>query len=510
MEQISSNKRIAKNTIMLYIRMMLSMVIALYTSRVVIQTLGVSDYGVYGVVAGVVTMFGFFNNALAGATARYLSVELGKGNRTRLKDTFSTAFALHLGIAIFVTILCETIGIWFLDNKLVLPEGRLYAAQWVLQLSVLTMAFHVIQVPFNAAIITNEKMGVFAFIEIFNAIFKLLIVYVLLIGDYDKLILYAFLSCLVALIVLLLYVIYSLTNFEECSLRLMWKNELIRPMLTYSGWEFYGNMSLVASSQGINMLLNVFFGTLMNAAYDVATRVKNIIMSLSTNVTTAIRPQIYKNYSIENYERVFSLMQNGARITFLLMLLFCAPLIIETPYILHIWLGIVPEHADTLLRLSLLWNLIVSMYITMNDVSHATGDVKFQCLMSGTLYAVVLPISYVALRLGAPYWVPFALNAVNVTVDPVYTGYAIKKHIPDFSWRKHVLDDLVPYYGILTAVIVIPAFLTYFMGQSFLRLIITTILSSSLTFVLGYYVLLPKIVRVKLITALKRKIFNNE
>lgn len=494
---------------MLYIRMMLSMVIALYTSRVVIQTLGVSDYGVYGVVAGVVTMFSFFNTALAGATSRYLSVELGKGDLTRLKHTFSTAFVLHIGIALFVTLLCETIGIWFLNNKLVLPEGRLFAARWVLQLSILTMVFQVIQVPFNAAIISNEKMGVFAYIEIANSLFKLIIVYLLLIGDFDKLILYSILTCTVAFVVLLFYVLYSLTKFKECSLRFSCKKEYLKPMLTYSGWEFYGNMSLVVSSQGINMLLNMFFGTLMNAAYDVATRVKNIIMNLSTNVTTAIRPQIYKNYSVQDYDRLFSLMQNGARITFLLMLLFCAPLIIETPYILHIWLGVVPDHSDTILRLSLLWNLLVSMYITMNDVSHATGDVKFQCFMSGTLYAIVLPISYVAFRLGAPYWVPFALNALSVTVDPIYTGYAIKKHIHVFSWKKHVLHDLIPYYSILILVLATPFILVYNMEECFLRLVLTTIITSLLTIVLGYYVLLPKGARVKLWTVVKNKIHHN-
>lgn len=485
--------------------MMLSMVISLYTSRVVIQTLGVSDYGVYGVVAGVVTMFGFFNGALAGATARYLSVELGKGDSVRLKDTFSTAFVLHIGIAIFVTLLCESIGIWFLENKLVIPEERLNAAHWVLQLSILTMVFHVIQVPFNAAIITNEKMGTFAYIEIANSILKLLIVYVLLIGNFDKLILYSILTCSVAIVVTLFYVIYSLNKFEECSLRLSWKNEYLKPMLTYSGWEFYGNMSLVASSQGINMLLNMFFGTVLNAAYDVATRVKNIIMSLSTNVTTAIRPQIYKNYSVENYDRLFSLMQNGARVTFLLMLLFCAPLIIETPYILRIWLGVVPEHADTILRLSLFWNLIVSMYITMNDVSHATGDVKYQCLISGTLYAIVLPITYVAFRLGAPYWVPFALNALSVTVDPIYTGHVIKKYIPSFSWKKHVLADLLPYYGSMIIVIAIPFYLVHTFEESFLRLVLTTVFCTLLTLVFGYCVLIPKNLRNKVLSLVKNK-----
>lgn len=490
--------------------MVLSMVISLFTSRVVIQTLGVSDYGVYGVVGGIVTMFSFLNGALAGATARYLSVELGGGNKVRLKETFSTALGLHMSIALIVTFICETFGVWFLESKLVMPDERMLAAHWVLQFSILTMIFQVIQVPFNAAIISNEKMGAFAYIEIANSILKLLIVYMLLIGHFDKLILYAALTCLVSLLITSIYVVYCLRRFEECSLKLVWKKELLKPMLTYSGWEFYGNMSLVASSQGINMLLNMFFGTVMNAAFDISTRVRSIIMNLATNFTTAIRPQIYKNYSIQDYDRVFSLMQNGARITFLLMLFFCAPLIIEASYILHLWLGVVPDHADTLLRLSLLWNLIVSMYITMNDVSHATGDVKFQCLTSGTLYAIVLPISYVAFLLGAPYWVPFALNALSVTVDPLYTGYAIKKHIPTFSWKKHVLHDLIPYYGIMLLVIATPFFLLKSIDEGFVRFIITALVTSSLTLLLGVYVLIPRSVRTKLFIAVKKRIRHYE
>jgi Na+-driven multidrug efflux pump len=491
---------------MLYLRMILSVGISLYTSRVILQTLGVSDYGVYGVVGGIVTMFSFFNASLAGATSRFLSVELGVGNRERIKDTFSSALLIHIAIAVVVTLLCETIGIWFLENKLVIPEGRMYAAHWVLQFSILTMVFHVIQVPFNAAIISNERMGTFAYIEIANSLLKLLIVYMLVIGNFDKLILYSILTCVVAILITLIYVIYSCRNFSECSLRLVWKKEYIKPMLSYSGWEFYGNMSLVASSQGINMLLNMFFGTIMNAAYDIANRVKNIIMSLSTNFTTAIRPQIYKNYSADNFERMFSLMQNGSRITFMLMLVFCAPLIIEAHYILNLWLGIVPEHSETLLRLALLWNIIVSMFITMNDASHATGDVKFQCLVSGTLYLAVLPLSYIAFLLNAPYWVPFALNALFVTVDPLYVGYVIKKHIPGFSWRKHVLHDMVRTYSILIVVIAVPYFIISNMEESFVRLVVTTILTTLITCVLGFYILLSKNLRGRIISFIKTKI----
>ena len=482
---------------MLYIRMMLNMVIALYTSRVIIQTLGVSDYGVYGVVAGVVTMFSFFNSAMAGATSRFLSYEIGTGNKSKLKDTFSSALLLHIAIIVLVTLLCETVGVWFLENKLVIPEGRMYAARFVLQLSILTMAFQVLQVPFNAAIISHEKMDFFAYVEIANSVLKLAIVYILLIGDLDKLILYSILTCGVAVLIASIYIIYGINKFEECSLKVVWRKELLKPMLGYSGWEFFGNMSLIAITQGVNMLLNMWFGTVMNAAYDIASRVKSIIMSLSSNVTTAIRPQIVKTYSVSELERMFSLM----------MLFFCVPLMVEAHYILNLWLGVVPEHAETLLQLSLMWNLVVSMTITMNDVAHATGDVKLVNIAPGTMYLLIVPITYVAFKLGAPYWVPFVLNILAVITSPLYTGLTIKKHMPMFSWRKHVIPDLLRNYMVMFVAIGITYLFSTVVEESFGRLVFSTLISSMLVGSLGYFVILPQNVREKVIGEVKKKIF---
>lgn len=484
------------------------MVITLYASRVIIQTLGVSDYGVYGVVAGVVTMFSFFNSAMAGATSRFLSFELGTGNKAKLKDTFSSALLLHVAIILLVTILCESIGVWFLENKLVIPEGRLIAARWVLQFSILTMAFQVLQVPFNAAIISHEKMDFFAFVEIANSILKLVIVYLLLIGNLDKLILYSILTCSVSALIASTYILYGTKNFEECTLRVVWRRELITPMLKYSGWEFFGNMSLIAITQGINMLLNMWFGTVMNAAYDIASRVKSIIMSLSTNVTTAIRPQIVKTYSISEIDRMFSLMRNGSRITFIFMLFFCVPLMVEAHYILNLWLGVVPEHSETLLQLSLMWNLVVSMTITMNDVAHATGDVKFVNIVPGTMYLLIVPITYVAFKLGAPYWVPFVLNVAAVITSPLYTGLTIKKHIPVFSWRKHVIPDLLRNYLVMFIALVATCLFKNLLEECFIRLVLSTIISSILVGGLGYFVILPQAMREKIVVVIKNKVFN--
>lgn len=506
MEKLISNKRIAKNTIMLYIRMMISLFISLYTSRVILQTLGVSEYGVYGVVGGVVTMFGFFNSSLSGATSRFLSYELGLDNKQRLQDTFSSALILHIGIALLMVVLCETVGVWFLENKLVIPISRMDAARWVLQLSILSMVFNVVQVPFNASIISHERMDIFAYIDIANSILRLVIVYMLVIGHFDKLILYAILLCVVSILIAVTYCSACLYSFKECRLRFVWRKNLLKPMLAYSSWEFYGNMSLIAITQGVNMLLNMWFGTIMNAAYDIATRVQGVVMNLSTNVTTAVRPQIVKSYSVQEYTRMLSLMRSGSKITFILMFFFAVPLITETHYIINLWLGSVPAYVETLMRFTLIWNLVVAMSITMNDVVHATGDVKFQCIVSGTMYILILPITYFSFKFNAPFWLPFLLNVLAVVAAPLYSSYTIKKHIPGYKFAKIVLLDILRCYIVMVFVLVITYTITFIMDESFLRFFFSFFTSSILIILLGYYVIFPPQMRRKLIMMIKNKI----
>lgn len=486
--------------------MLVNLVISLYTSRVILHTLGVSDYGIYGVVGGIVTMFGFFNGTLASATSRFLSFEIASEDKQRLKDTFSSALVLHIAIAVFVTLICETFGIWFLENKLVIPIDRMTAAYWVLQFSIFAMIFQIIQVPFNAALISHERMGVYAYVEISNSLLKLIIVYLLVIGNFDKLILYAILMLLVSAIMAIIYTIYGRLYFEECSLKLTWKKDFIKPMLYYSGWQFYGNMSIVAITQGVNMLMNMWFGTFMNAAYDIANRVKGIVMNLSTNFTTAMRPQIVISYSAQEFDRMFSLMCNAMRISFVLMLILCAPLMIETHYVLNLWLGIVPKHAVPILRLSLLWNLLVSLTLGLGDVSNATGDVKRPSIIAGTMYLSIIPITYVAFKLGAPYWVPFVLNIITVMFAPLYTSLPIKKHVPGFSWNKHVFREVMRCYVIMIIVLGGTRFFENYMEESFLRLLFTTLISTSMSCILGYYFLFPKVLRIKVLNIIKIKL----
>ena len=266
-----NNKRIAKNTIMLYLRMFLTMVVGLYTSRVVLQTLGVEDYGIYGVVGGIVAMMGFLNASMSGATSRFLTFELGRGDKERLSKTFSSALVVHIIIAVIVFVVAETVGLWFLCYKLVIPENRMVAAHWVYQLSILSSMITITQVPYNSSIIAHEKMDVYAYVEILNVTLKLLIVYLLVIGNFDKLILYAILMFAVSVIIMMVYRIYCLRRFEECKFRLFLDKDYLKPLLSFSGWDLYGNTDFSVRQQGANFLLNMFYGVVLNAAYNIAT-----------------------------------------------------------------------------------------------------------------------------------------------------------------------------------------------------------------------------------------------
>ncbi len=304
-DQSANNKRIAKNTLMLYIRMLLSMVVSLYTSRVVLEVLGVEDYGIYGVVGGVVAMFSFLNSSMAGATSRFLTFEMGRGDEQRLKDTFSSALIIHIGIALVVFILAETVGLWFLNNKLVIPDGRMHAAHWVYQLSILGMFVSVTQVPYNASIIAHEKMDVYAYIELLNVFLKLGIVYLLTIGNFDKLILYAILVLAVNVLVAVTYRFYCVRYYEESHFRCVLNREVLKPMLGFSIWEILGHFGFTFRTQGTNMVLNMFFGVIINSAVGIATTVQNVLSLFTNNVLVAIKPQIIWIVSVKRFTQIF-------------------------------------------------------------------------------------------------------------------------------------------------------------------------------------------------------------
>lgn len=443
--QSSSNKRIAKNTLMLSVRLAFTMIVSLYTSRVVLNTLGVEDYGIYSVVGGVVGLFTFLNAAMGGATSRFLTFELGRGDFQRLKDTFSSSLIVHIGIALGILLLAETVGLWFVCNKLVIPQERMYAAHWVYQLSILSMAVSVTQVPYTASIISHEKFNVMAYIEMASAALKLAIVYLLLIGDLDKLILYAVLVLAVSVVMALVSRIYCLRKFEECGFRWVWNPKILKPMLTFSGWDLYNNMSQTVRRQGMVMVVNVFFGPILNASVNIATIVEGQITAVAYNIIHAVRPQIVKSFAQGNVADSVRLMMIASKYTIILFAIFTVPFILEADYILHLWLGKnLPPYVTMFVTYSLFTGCLIGLQSIMNIGIGATGNIKKVSFYSGTIYLLNLVVLYVFLKSGFrenSIYIIYLVFAFGVYLANVFS---LKKEIPEFLVGKYFIRVILP------------------------------------------------------------------
>ncbi len=397
----SDNRRIAKNTVLLYLRMFIILGVSLYTSRVVLAVLGITDYGVYNVVGGVVSMFTFISMAMGNATARYITFALGRGDELYLKKVFNTALLVHIGIAILILILAETVGLWFLINKMVIPADRMVAAHWVYQLSVVAAMVSIVYVPYNSEIIAHEKMGAFAYISILDVILKLAIVYILTIAPYDKLILYAVLFLGVNLLDTLIYYLYCRRHFSETKLMVVKDWPLIKEMTSFAGWSMIGNLAGVGYTQGLNILLNIYFGPVVNAARGVAVQVQGAVKGFVTNFQTAVNPQLIKSYAQEDYSRMHTLLFSSSKLSFYLLFCIVLPIIIQAQPILSLWLVEVPEHTVSFMRLILIITLIDTIERPVNTSINATGDLKLYQTVSCSIQLLVLPVSYIFLRLGS-------------------------------------------------------------------------------------------------------------
>lgn len=400
MDNTANNKRIAKNTLLLYVRMLFIMAVQLYTSRVVLNALGIVDYGLYNVVGGIVTMFAFLNGAMVTSTQRYITFELGKGHMQRLKEVFTTCVQIHLLISLIIVILGETVGLWFLYEKMVIPEERFTAAMWVYQLSILTMCVQVMSVPYNSDIVAHEEMGVFAAISVVEVVLKLAVVYLLAIGNYDKLILYAILIAAVQLFIRFIYTHYCNRHYPESRLIRVFDKQLAKEMSKFMGWNIWGNLAGTLFTTGLNLLLNLFFGPVVNAARAIAVQVESAIAQFSSNFLMAVNPQITKLYAQDNLAEMHKLLFRASKFSFFLLLILSLPVILETETILTVWLKIVPDYTVIFLRLLIGIVIIDSVARPLMTAAAATGDVKlYQSLIGGILLTIV-PIAYVVLKLG--------------------------------------------------------------------------------------------------------------
>lgn len=401
MLQVSSNnKRIAKNTLLLYFRMLFMMAISLYTSRVVLNALGVEDFGIYNVVGGVVAMFSMLSGSLTTAITRFITYELGTENRENLKKIFSSAVTIQVGLAILIILLAETVGVWFLNVKMNIPEVRIAAANWVFQFSILTFTVNLISVPYNASIIAHERMAAFAYVSILEATGKLAIAFLIMISPMDRLIFYSILMCIVAFIVRLAYGFYCKRHFEECSYHFIFDKDLLRRMFCYAGWNLIGTSSAVLRDQGGNIVMNLFCGPAVNAARGIAFQVNTAINGFVANFMTALNPQITKSYASGDRDYMMTLVYQGARLSFYMLLLLSLPVWVNANYILELWLKIVPEHTVSFVQLVLLFAMSESISNPLITAMHATGRIRNYQLVVGGLQMLNLPISYLFLRMG--------------------------------------------------------------------------------------------------------------
>ena len=418
--QISENsRRIARKTLLLYFRMFLLMLIGLFTSRVVMRTLGIDDYGVYNVVGGVVTVFTFLTTSISAAISRYLAVGLGEGDPVRLRRIFATGVLIQLGLSLLLVLLVETAGVWWLNHRLVIPDGRLEAARVVLQCSLGVMVVNLLAVPFNAAIIAHERMSAFAVISLGEAVLKLGVALLLYVSPYDKLVSYAVLMLAVAVLVRLAYGFYGRRHFAETRGPLVWDGALTREMTAFAGWSFFGSSAYVFNTQGINQVVNLFFGVAVNAARGVALQVENIVKQFVSNFLTAVNPQITKSWAAGDREYCFELVRKGAKYSWLVILAFMVPVMGEAEWLLDLWLGPdkVPPHAAVFLRLTLVGLLVDLVGNPLLTLVQATGRVRNYYLVTGLTSYLGLPLAWLVFKLGAgPAWAYVVFIAVYLVV----------------------------------------------------------------------------------------------
>lgn len=394
----ANNNRIAKNTLLLYIRMFFMLVISLYTSRVILKTLGVTDYGINNVVGGIITMLGFLTSSLGGASSRYITYNLGKGDMAVMKKTFGNILSIHFILAAIVLVIGETVGLWFMSTQLQIPPERETAALWVYQFSIFSSVLAVISVPYNATIIAHEKMSAFAYISIADAILKLLIVYPLVILPYDKLIIYAILYFCIQAFDRIVYGIYCSRHFEETHTRLRYDGNLFREIFAFAGWTMNGDLAVIGYTQGLNILLNIFFGPAVNAARGIAVQVQGVCQQFCSNFQMALNPQLTKSYAQGNLDYMHSLLVKSSKFSFYILFFIVLPLVFKTEFVLKLWLGIVPEHTATFLRLILIVGLLYTLSNPIIVSVHATGKLKKFQLIEGTMLLTIVPIAYILLK----------------------------------------------------------------------------------------------------------------
>lgn len=502
----ANSKRIANNTMLLYVRMLFIMVVQLFTSRVVLNTLGVEDYGIYSVVGGIIVILAFLNNAMTGATQRFLNFELGQGNKEKLRQVFSTSLIIHFCVSGVILLLAETIGLWFLNTQMNIVDNRMVAANYVYQFSVAAFIISVISVPYNAAIIAHEKMSAFAYISVVEVVLKLLIVYLLVLTSFDKLIFYAVLIMCVQIIVNIICCTYCNMYFDVCNkMSFDVDKSMLRSMLSFSVWTIFGNLGYILHTQGIAILINIFFGATVNAAQGIANQINGVVRNFSGNFLTALNPQIVKTYAAGNLDDMHQLILRGCRIAFCMVLILILPLTIETPMILRLWLKIVPEYTVVFVRLVLLITLFDSISGIMATSKGATGNIKIYQITLTTIGAFHVPLAWLFFALGyEAYYAMYVYLFIIIVLQIVRSTFVCKSIQLSFC---RLLNDAVYRMALTGALsLLLPLFLHLSLPESILSALLTIIISVISAALFSFYIGLFKDERVKLIQVAKKKV----
>ena len=501
-----SNKRIAKNTAFLYVRMLLLLVISLYTARIVLKALGEFDYGLYNVVGGIVILFSVVNGVLSSGTSRFLTFDLGKGDTESLRNTFSAAFAMHTVAALVVLLLSETAGVWFLNTQLVIPADRMVAANWVFQFSVITAMLSLTQVPYSASIISHERMDIYAWTGLAEGIFKLLTAYIILYADIpDKLIVYGLFNLMWNVALQLYYRYYCIRHFPESRLKVVREKAVYKKILSFSLWDLGGALGGTANTQGMSFLLNIFFGLVANAARGIAVQVEANLQKFADNFMTAVRPQIVKSYAIQDYQGFFKLIFESSKYSYFLLFIVTLPVFLECDYILDLWLVNVPENTGIFLQWIMATHVFRAMSRPVIDGCHATGNIKYLNLYTSFVILLTLPCSWIAFEIGYPPVSIFIIHGFMRCLCNFVELYVLKKEIT-FSIREYLFKVMSRCLIVTVLVSIPPVLVTLYMDSSFIRLCLTTSVSLLSVGIGTYYLVLQREYREKLMGVIIKKI----
>ena len=502
---MGKSSTIAKNTIFLYARMFVTMCVGLLTSRAILNALGIEDYGIYNVVGGVVTMFSFFTGSLSTAISRFLTFSLGKEEKDKLNEIFSTSMTIQISISIVVFIVIEFIGVWFLNSSMNVPKERLDAANWVIHCSVIVFILHLLIVPYNAAIIAHERMNAYAYISVFESILKLGVAYSLFISPFDKLKVYALMFVGVALIVFLLYYIYCRRLLPECKYHFSKNRPLIKEMAGFAGWNMIGNGAYILNTQGINILTNIYFGVTANAARGIAEQVRGIMMQFVNSFITAINPQITKSYAAGDLKYLFELICRGSKLSFYLMLFFLVPLMFEIEFVLKLWLTKYPPLAPLFLRLLIIDQMIDFLGNTTARTVWATGEVRQYYITTSTATLLVFPLTWLLYSIGfTAEWSYIVFIVMYIVLIPIRLH--IVKKLTGFNPKVFYKRVIVPVLCVTIVAFIIPTVVFFNLGTGILchLIVVMTSLISVLMAIL--FVGLDNEEKIFLLNILKRRI----